>query len=139
MAFVKGGAVMVLIRFSKVEGIPRMRKMILSGEKRQTIRRFKAGSHVPEEGETAYLWWNQRTPEREKLGEPRVTFVDIRKWRDIKDDFNLAKRDGFSNMADYRKHFYKQCDSGGDTEFMITRWRKIVRAHGASEGKRGGS
>ncbi len=129
---------MVLIRFSDVEGIPRLKEMILSGEKRQTIRRFKAGSCVPEKGETAYLWWNQRTPKREKLGEDEVTFVDIRKWRDIKNDFDLAKRDGFKNMTDYRKHFSEQCDSGDDTEFIIIRWEKIVRARMAClEEKRG--
>lgn len=115
---------MVLVSFSGVEGIPRVKEKVQSGEKRQTIRRWKK-KRPPRKGETLDLWWKSRyKKEQELLGRTPCTEVFTRKWRDIKDDFDLAKRDGFSNIADYRKHFSKQCDSGDDTKFIIIRWKK---------------
>jgi hypothetical protein len=44
---------------------------IISGAKRQTIRGVR--KNPIKEGETLYLWWKQRSPEREKLGEAICT------------------------------------------------------------------
>ena len=46
---------------------------ILSGEKRQTIRAVR--KHPIKKGELLYMWWKQRSPEREKLGEATCTAV----------------------------------------------------------------
>ncbi|MCA6521781.1 MAG: hypothetical protein IM596_07980 [Pseudanabaena sp. M051S1SP2A07QC] len=46
---------------------------ILRGEKWQTIRTIR--KHPIKQGEKLYLWWKQRSPEREKLGEATCTKV----------------------------------------------------------------
>ena len=51
---------------------------ILSGAKRQTIRTIR--KNPIKEGETLYMWWKQRSPEREKLGETnciKISHVEI--------------------------------------------------------------
>ena len=53
---------------------------ILSGAKRQTIRAVR--KHPIKEGELLYMWWKQRSPECEKLGEAicsRATPIEITK------------------------------------------------------------
>ena len=53
---------------------------ILSGAKRQTIRTIR--KNPIKEGELLYMWWKQRSPQREKLGEAnciRVTPIEINK------------------------------------------------------------
>lgn len=49
------------------------REQILSGAKRQTIRAVR--KNPIREGETLYMWWKQRSPQREKLGEATCTKV----------------------------------------------------------------
>jgi hypothetical protein len=84
------------------------KKKILDGSKRQTIRSVR--KNPIKEGETLYIWWKQRSPEREKLGEASCTKVsDIIIIRDEvvnvseqiiinKDNLdNFAIADGFSN------------------------------------------
>lgn len=48
---------------------------ILDGSKRQTIRAIR--KNPIKEGETLYLWWKQRSPERKKLG--NATCESVRK------------------------------------------------------------
>jgi len=46
---------------------------ILSGAKRQTIRAIR--KNPIKEGEKLYMWWKQRSSEREKLGEAKCTKI----------------------------------------------------------------
>ena len=46
---------------------------ILSGAKRQTIRAVR--KNPIKEGETLYIWWKQRSQNREKLGEATCTSI----------------------------------------------------------------
>jgi len=85
------------------------KEKILDGSKRQTIRSIR--KNPIKESETLYIWWKQRSPEREKLGEASCTKVsDILIIRDEmvnvseqiiinnKDNLdNFAIADGFSN------------------------------------------
>jgi len=46
---------------------------ILNGSKRQTIRGIR--KNPIKEGEKLYLWWKQRSPQREKLGEAKCVSI----------------------------------------------------------------
>jgi hypothetical protein len=72
-------------------------------------------------GETAHLYWKLRTKECEFLKKAKITDVKIRKWKDMKDDLELALADGFDSLSDFKKWFARY-DPNDDTEFMIIRW-----------------
>ena len=54
--------------------------------------------------------------------EATCTEVLIKKWKEMKDDVELARLDGFNDLDDFRKWFsrYNPTD---ETEFMIIRWK----------------
>ena len=101
-------------------GFTVFRDKILSGEKRQTIRLPR--KRPPKVGETLHLYWKLRTKECEKLMEAICTEVLMKKWKEMKDDVELARLDGFNGLDDFRKWFarYNPTD---ETEFMIIRWK----------------
>ena len=85
------------------------------GTKKQTIRAVR--KHPIGEGESLYLWWKQRTPERESLGKVICKSVetvwiyeyslvianandDRRSIRAEKDLHNFAIADGFDNWGE---------------------------------------
>jgi hypothetical protein len=49
------------------------KEKILDGSKHQTIR--KPRKNPIKKGDTLHLWWKQRSPEREKLGEARCNGI----------------------------------------------------------------
>lgn len=88
------------------------RDKVASGEKRQTIRRWRSDGREPKPGDRLDLWWKSRRPERFKFGEAICTEVfPIRFWADEYDwtcrvhernvDWaafdDIAKRDGFDD------------------------------------------
>jgi len=95
---------------------------VRSGEKRQTIR--KPRKRTPRVGQTAYLYRGMRTKDCEKLGEAKITDVEFRKWGDMKNDRELAIRDGFDGLSAFREWFQRY-DPDDDTEFMIVRWDEV--------------
>lgn len=97
---------------------------ILSGAKRQTIRSLR--KNPIKEGETLYLWWKQRSPQRERLGDAKcvkVSDIEIYEnevfinnpsflvgYKEIKDPFELdlfAIADGFDDW-DKMKEFFQE-------------------------------
>lgn len=75
---------------------------VLSGAKRQTIRGKR--KHPIKEGERLYLWWKQRTSEREKLGEADCELVlDI-----VIEKGGYLIRDPHDKMT---REFYSNTDS----------------------------
>ena len=95
---------------------------IIGGSKRQTIRGIR--KHPIKEGETLYMWWKQRSPEREKLGEAKCISVKLIRLDDdsvrILDPENLcnttvystkekldrfAVSDGFNNWQELVEFF----------------------------------
>jgi hypothetical protein len=82
-------------------GFSVFKEKILSGEKRQTIR-ILGKRRPPRVGETLRLYWHLRR-------------------RDLKDNEEIARLDGFNNIQEFRASFqrYKPID---DTEFIVIRW-----------------
>lgn len=104
---------MVLIGFTV------FKDKILSGEKRQTIRLPR--KRLPKVGEIAHLYWKLRTKECELLKRARVTAVEIKKWKDMANDAQLAVDDGFDGLFGFMEWFARYAPTD-DTEFMIIRW-----------------
>jgi hypothetical protein len=92
---------------------------ILSGAKRQTIR---APRKIPiKVGDTLYMWWKSRSPQREKLGEAnctKTTPITIQKTKAIltytdSGDYEIAhldkfaQADGFDNWQQMIEFFDK--------------------------------
>lgn len=109
-----GGMEMGLIGFTV------FKDKILNGEKCQTIRLPR--KRPPKVGETLYLYWKLRTKECKFLRKVVCSEVIIRKWKDMKDDLELARLDGFNGLEDFRKWFMRY-NPTDETEFMIIRWR----------------
>jgi hypothetical protein len=82
-------------------GFSVFKEKILSGEKRQTIR-ILGKRRPPRVGETLRLYWHLRR-------------------RDLKDNEEIARLDGFNNIQEFRAFFqrYKPIDG---TEFIVIRW-----------------
>jgi hypothetical protein len=82
-------------------GFSVFKEKILSEEKRQTIR-ILGKRRPPRVGETLRLYWHLRR-------------------RDLKDNEEIARLDGFNNIQEFRAFFqrYKPID---DTEFIVIRW-----------------
>jgi len=102
---------------------------ILSGAKRQTIR--KERKNPIKEGETLYLWWKMRTPQREKLGEATCLWVKPVKITDhaIHCDFHIdsleqfAVADGFDSWNDLVKFF--ETTHGLPFEGVLIKWGEL--------------
>lgn len=70
-----------------------LKEKLLDGSKTQTIRRPRKKYDL-KEGDKLYIWWKSRTPQREKLGESRVTKIVTKRIRDLTEWDAL--RDGFT-------------------------------------------
>ncbi len=92
---------------------------ILSGEKCQTIRLPR--KKPLKKGETLYLYWKLRTKECEFLMKVNCSEVVIKKWKDIKGDLELARRDGFEDLESFQDWFMRY-NPTDETEFLIIRW-----------------
>jgi hypothetical protein len=75
------------------------REQILSGAKRQTIRAVR--KNPIKEGETLYMWWKQRSPKREKLGETKC--INIAPITIRKDGYSIQSEKFFNSgeFTDY--------------------------------------
>jgi hypothetical protein len=101
-------------------GFSVFKEKILSGEKRQTIR-ILGKRRPPRVGETLRLYWHLKKRDCELLREAKCVYSEIWKWRDLKDNEEMARLDGFNNIQEFRAFFqrYKPID---DTEFIVIRW-----------------
>lgn len=113
------------------------REQILSGAKCQTIRAVR--KNPIKVGETLYLWWKQRSPEREKLGEATCTSIKhvfINNGVEIKkadDDFaaflsgeqleEFAIADGFNNWQELVEFF--ESTHGLPFEGIVIQWDSV--------------
>ncbi len=108
---------------------------IISGSKRQTIRGIR--KNPIKEGETLYMWWKQRSPQREKLGEAtciKVSKIDIETRfirlndeliNDIDSLDKVAIADGFDNWFCMMEWF---ADTHGlPFTGVLIEWDDIVR------------
>jgi hypothetical protein len=108
------------------------RDKILDGSKRQTIRAVR--KNPIKEGETLYMWWKQRSPQREKLGEAKcvkVSPITITKLGASCPDpsirfrsLNLfAQADGFNNWQELVEFF--EATHGLPFEGVLIQWDSI--------------
>jgi len=78
-------------------GFTVFRKEIEDGRKRQTIR--MARKHPIKVGQDLYLYWKLRTKQCEKIGETRCSESYRRPWQEIKSDYDVIFRDGFTGES----------------------------------------
>lgn len=101
-----------------------MKEKILNGEKTQTIRALKRFFERPKKGDVLILIWKNK----EKLKEVECSDVKIKYWRDIKNDENLAKKDGFNSLEEFNRTFKDMYPSLNDKKlFMIIEWKDMVK------------
>jgi hypothetical protein len=93
-------------------GFSVFKEKILSGEKRQTIR-ILGKRRPPRVGEALRLYWHLRRRDCELLREAKCVYSEIWKWRDLKDNEEIARLDGLFRAFFQR---YKPID---DTEFIV--------------------
>jgi len=93
---------------------------ILSGEKRQTIR--KARKIPIKEGDTLYLYWHLRQRDCELLRVEKCTSMTRISWGLIKDNEAIAKDDGFKDAAEMRVWFQKKHKPKDSDLFDIIKW-----------------
>ncbi|MBD2039221.1 hypothetical protein [Microcoleus sp. FACHB-672] len=106
---------------------------ILSGEKLQTIRELRKYPIKP--GDTLYLWWKSRTPEREFLGEAICTevlpveilgsslTVDGNLIDSLEEKTKFAKDDGFESFSDFLKFFKAETKR----QRVLIKWDEILQ------------
>ena len=95
------------------------REKILDGTKTQTIRLLRGP--VPRVGEPLRLYWKPPGREREPLGTFPCSEVLVKSWGELKDDLELARRDGFETLEDFRRWFSRY-DPTDETKFVVIRW-----------------
>ena len=100
-------------------GFTVFKEKILSGEKCQTIRPRR--KRMPKVGETLHLYWKLRTKECERLMSVPCREVFLIKWKDMRDNLDLAVRDGFNDLDEFREWFARY-EPKDETEFMVVRW-----------------
>lgn len=93
---------------------------ILNGEKRQTIR--KARKIPIKVGDTLYLYWKPRTKQCELLKVVKCTESLRLKFLEFCDDEDIARNDGFENVAEMKEWFEKHYDLKPEDLFDIIRW-----------------
>ena len=101
-------------------GFTVFREKILDGTKTQTIR--KPRKRPIKAGETLYLYWHARRLDCELLKVVQCSEVLVKKWGEMKNDLELAKRDGFSGLEDFRNWFVMHYNPTDETEFIVIRW-----------------
>jgi len=101
-------------------GFTVMKEEILSGEKRQTIR--KARKIPIKVGDTLYLYWHLRRKDCELLKVVKCTETFRKPWAMIEDSYDVALRDGFESPAEMRKWFMKKHNPDPTDLFDVIRW-----------------
>lgn len=117
------------------------KEKILDGSKRQTIRAIR--KRPIKVGDKLYLWWKQRTPDREKLGEANcinIAPITIRKdgysiqsekffnsgeFTDYLSLSLMAIADGFKDWQELVEFF--ENSHGLPFEGVVIQWDSIVR------------
>lgn len=97
---------------------------LITGKKTTTIR--KLWKKPLSRGDRLHCYWNLVSKEREKLFEAEVLDVEIAEFKDIIEDDDLAREEGFSNAsqleAEFRRLYPEDTDDG--SLFQIIRFRK---------------
>lgn len=102
-------------------GFTKFKEKILSGEKRQTIRRVR--KREIKVGDTLYLYWHLRRKDCQLLKKTKCTLAIKIPYREIVRDNDLAKADGFRDSWELKLWFDKVHKPKPDDLFWIIRWK----------------
>lgn len=100
-------------------GFTVFKEKVLDGTKAQTIREPR--KRPIRVGELLYLYWRLRRPDCELLKVARCIEVFTLKWGQMKDDLDLAQRDGFDDL-DSSRRWFERYNPDDETEFLVIRW-----------------
>lgn len=103
-------------------GFTVFKEKVLDGTKAQTIRAPR--KRPIRVGEPLHLYWHLRCSDCELLKVARCTEVFTLKWGQMKDDLDLARRDGFDDLDSFRRWFARWYDPDDETEFLVIRWER---------------
>lgn len=101
-------------------GFTVFKEKILSGEKRQTIRKVR--KRIYKKGDTLFLYWHLRQKDCELLRIARCTLAIKAQYRDIIKDNKVAKADGFRDAWELKVWFDKVHKPKMEDKFWIIRW-----------------
>ncbi len=102
-------------------GFTVFKEEVKDGRKRQTIRVHR--KHPIKAGDLLYLYWHLRRKDCEHLRDALCTETFSRTWAEIKNDEDIAKRDGFKNAADMQRWFNEKHKGIEETKLLdIIRW-----------------
>ena len=101
-------------------GFTVLKDKILSGEKRQTIRRHR--KRPVEVGDTLYLYWHLRRKDCELLKVVKCVETFTKPWGMLRESDDVAKRDGFESKSAMRKWFGKIHNPDTMMLFDVIRW-----------------
>lgn len=101
-------------------GFTKFKEKILSGEKKQTIRKLrKRRYHL---GDRVYLYWHLRRKDCELLKVSRINYLELRSWKKFCNSEDMAIRDGFKSTKEMQETFRQMHSFDNDTLFWIIRW-----------------
>jgi tetratricopeptide (TPR) repeat protein len=97
---------------------------LITGKKTTTIRQL--WKKPLSTGDRLHCYWNLISKEREKLFEAEVIDVDVLKFRNLKENDDLAHEEGFCNAQELESEFHKLYpDIKDDSLFQVIRFRKL--------------
>ena len=98
---------------------------VITGKKTRTIR--KAWKTPLKVGDRLYCYWNLVSKEKMKIFEALVTDVENISFEEIKDDDDLARKEGFKDSYDMLREFKKMYGGQIDDsdEFQIIYFEKL--------------
>ncbi|HOQ17889.1 tetratricopeptide repeat protein [Methanothermobacter thermautotrophicus] len=98
---------------------------LVTGKRTMTIRRkWKRPLRV---GDRLHCYWNLVSKDREKVFEAVVTDVETVSFRELRENDELAREDGFRDAKQLEEEFQRmyQGELTDDTEFQVIRFRKL--------------
>jgi hypothetical protein len=93
---------------------------VKNGHKRQTIRKHR--KRPIKVGNLLYLYWHLRRVDCELLRKDVCTETFTKPWKDLKDDENVARRDGFKSTAEMQAWFNREGALDPEHLLDVIRW-----------------
>ena len=99
---------------------------VITGKKTRTIR--KAWKNPLKKGDRLYCYWNLVSKEKMKIFEAIVSDVEDISFEDIKDNDELARKEGFKDSKDMFREFKKMYGGrvGNSDKFQVIYFEKLA-------------
>lgn len=102
-------------------GFTVFKEEVKDGRKRQTIRIHR--KRPIKTGDALYLYWHLRRRDCELLREAPCTETFSRTWAEIRDNEDIARRDGFKSAAEMRNWVNEKNKDLSENQLLdIIRW-----------------